>query len=92
MRLAGKRHVCPRGGARLGERGWGADAYAAEAALCVVRGVDQRPRLGLGDPHGDCTSVVADVRDLAVALVGRAVDSVVFGLAAVAPHLLGGGW
>jgi hypothetical protein len=34
--------------------------------------------------------VVADVRDLAVALVGRAVDSVVFGLAAVAPHLLGG--
>jgi hypothetical protein len=39
------------GGARLGERGWGADAYAAEAALCVVRGVDQGPRLGLGDPH-----------------------------------------
>jgi hypothetical protein len=38
------------GGARLGERGWGADAHAAEAALCVVRGVDQRPRLGLGDP------------------------------------------
>ena len=58
------------GGARLGERGWGADreaarrallderqerrkedraggrgadAYAAEAALCVVRGIDQRP-------------------------------------------------
>ena len=51
----------------------------------MVRGVDQRPRLGLGDPHGDCASVVADVRDLAVALVGRAVDSVVFGLAAVAP-------
>ena len=80
------------GGARLGERGLGADAHAAEAALCVVRGVDQRPRLGLGDPHGDCTSVVADVRDLAVALVGRAVDSVVFGLPAVAPHLLGGRW
>jgi hypothetical protein len=39
------------GGARLGERGWGADAHAAEAALCVVRGVDQRPRLGLGDPQ-----------------------------------------
>ena len=66
------------GGARLGERGWGADAYAAEAALCVVSGVHQRPRLGLGDPHGDCASVVADVRDLAVALVGRAVDAVVF--------------
>ena len=31
----------------------------------------------------DCASVVADVRDLAVALVGRAVDSAVFGLAAV---------
>jgi hypothetical protein len=46
------------GGARLGERGWGADAHAAEAALCVVRGVDQRPRLGLGDAHGDCASVV----------------------------------
>ena len=29
------------GGARLGERGWGADAHAAEAALCVVRGVDR---------------------------------------------------
>jgi hypothetical protein len=29
----------------------------------VVCGVDQRPRLGLGDPHGDCASVVADVRD-----------------------------
>ena len=56
----------------------------------MVCGVDQRPRLGLGDPHGDCASAVADVRDLAVALVGRAVDSVVFGLAAVAPHLLGG--
>jgi len=55
--------------ARLG----GADAHAAEAALCVVRGVDQRPRLGLGDPHGDCASVVADVRNLAVALVGRAI-------------------
>jgi hypothetical protein len=27
------------GGARLGERGWGADAHAAEAALCVVCGV-----------------------------------------------------
>jgi len=39
------------GGARLGERGWGADAHAAEAALCVVCGVDQRPRLGLGDPQ-----------------------------------------
>ena len=64
------------GGARSGERGWGADAHAAEAALSVMRGVDQRPRLGLGDPHGDCASVVADVRDLAVvALVGRAVDS-----------------
>jgi hypothetical protein len=37
------------GGARLGERGWGADAHAAEAALCVVCGVDQRPRLSLGD-------------------------------------------
>ena len=24
------------GGARLGERGWGADAHTAEAALCVV--------------------------------------------------------
>jgi len=23
----------------------------------VVCGVDQRPRLGLGDPHGDCASV-----------------------------------
>jgi hypothetical protein len=34
----------------------------------VVCGVDQRPQLGLGDPHGDCASVVADVRDLAVAL------------------------
>ena len=52
------------GGARLGERGWGADAHAAEAALCVVRGVDQRPRLGLGDPHGDCASVVADVQSV----------------------------
>ena len=30
------------GGARLGERGWGADAHAAEAALCVVCGVDQQ--------------------------------------------------
>ena len=50
--------------------------HVAEAALCVVCGVDQRPRLGLGDPHGDCVSVVADVRDLAVALVGRAVDTV----------------
>ena len=29
------------GGARLGESGWGADAHAAEAALCVVCGVDQ---------------------------------------------------
>jgi hypothetical protein len=27
------------GGARLGERGWGADAHAAEAAHCVVCGV-----------------------------------------------------
>jgi hypothetical protein len=37
MRLAGKRHVCPRGGARLGERGCGADAlvHAAEVALSV---------------------------------------------------------
>ena len=70
--LAGKRHVCSGARsslrrARLGRR----RAHAAEAALCVVRGVDQRPRLGLGDPHGDCASVVADVRDLAVALVGR---------------------
>jgi hypothetical protein len=40
-------------------------------------------------PFGDA---VNDVRDLAIALVERAVDSVVFGLAAVAPHLLGGGW
>ena len=32
------------GGARLGERGWGADAHAAEAALCVVRGVDHSVR------------------------------------------------
>ena len=41
------------GGARLGERGWGADAHAAEAALCVVRGIDQRPLaliLTLPDP------------------------------------------
>ena len=45
----------------IGERGWGADAHAAEAALCMVCGVDQRPRLGLGDHHGDCASVVADM-------------------------------
>jgi len=32
------------GGDRLGGRGWAADAHAAEAALCVVRGVDQRPQ------------------------------------------------
>jgi hypothetical protein len=61
-----------RGGARLGERGWGAeDAPAAEGTLSVVRGVDQRPQLGLGDAHGDCASVETDARDLAVALIDK---------------------
>jgi hypothetical protein len=49
------------GGARLGERGWGADAHAAEAALCVVCGVDQRPLaliLTLSDPNPDPNSIV----------------------------------
>jgi len=49
------------GGARLGERGWGADAHAAEAALCVVRGIDQRPLaliLTLPDPNPDPNSIV----------------------------------
>ena len=49
------------GGARLGERGWGADAHAAEAALCVVRGIDQRPLaliLTLSDPNPDPNSIV----------------------------------
>ena len=86
----------PGGNARLSEHSWGADAHATEAALSMVRGVDQCRqssefrvysdqcrRIGLGD-------AVNDVRDLAIALVERAVDSVVFGLAAVAPHLLGG--
>ena len=62
MAIAGKRHVLCSGAAS--ERGWGADAHAAEAALCVVCGVDQRPRLGLGAPHGDCASVVADVAEM----------------------------
>ena len=48
------------GGARLGERGWGADAHAAEAALCVVRVVYQRPLaliLTLPDPNPDPNSI-----------------------------------
>ena len=47
--------------AALGERGRGADAHAAEAALCVVRGVDQRPLaliLTLPDPNPDPNSIV----------------------------------
>jgi hypothetical protein len=40
--LAGKRHVCCvfGGGARLRERGWGADAHEAEAALCKAHPVE----------------------------------------------------
>jgi hypothetical protein len=82
IRLAGKRHVCSGAAlALLGERGWGADAHAAEAALvapawCAASISVRDSALVYGDPHGDCASVVADVRDLAVALVGRAVDSV----------------
>jgi len=31
----------PGGNARLSEHSWGADAHATEAALSMVRGVDQ---------------------------------------------------
>ena len=85
--LAGKRHVCS-----------GAALAQASAAGAPTRMRQRRPFAWCAASISVRDSalvipmeiVVADVRDLAVALVGRAVDSVVFGLAAVAPHLLGG--
>ena len=76
----------------LGERGGAAGAFAAEAALSFLRGVMQRPRHGSHDVHGDGPGVVADKGDLAVALVGRAVNSMLPGLAAKAADLVSGGW
>ena len=35
----------PGGNARLSEHSWGADAHATEAALSMVRGVDQVGRV-----------------------------------------------
>ena len=52
----------------------------------------QRPRHGSHDVHGDGPGVVADKGDLAVALVGRAVNSMLPGLAAKAADLVSGGW
>jgi hypothetical protein len=60
-----------RGGARLRERGWGADAHAAERrpfAWCAAS-ISVRDSALVIPMESDCASVVADIRDLAVALV-----------------------
>ena len=56
----------------------------SQTALSFLRGVMQRPRHGSHDIHGDGPGVVADKGDLAVALVGRAVNSMRPGLASKA--------
>ena len=76
----------------MAERGGAAGAFAAEAALSFLRGVVQRPCRGPHDVHGDGPGMVAHDGDLAVALVGRAVDSMLPGLAPKAADLVGGGW
>ena len=66
----------------------------SQTALSFLRGVMQRPRHGSHDIHGDGPGVVADKGDLAVALVGRAVNcySMLPGLASKAADLVSGGW
>ena len=59
----------------------------SQTALSFLRGVMQRPRHGSHDVHGDGPGVVADKGDLAVALVGRAVNSMLPGLASKAADL-----
>ena len=57
-----------------------------------MRGIVQRPCRGPHDVHGDGPGMVAHERDLAVALVRRAVDPVLPGLAPKAADLVGSGW
>jgi hypothetical protein len=58
-----------------------------------LRGIVQRPCRGPHDVHGDGPAgVVAHEGDLAVALVGCAVDSMLPGLAPKAADLMGGRW
>ena len=87
-----RRYISGGGARLLGERGGAASAFAAEAALSFLRGVMQRPRHGSHDTHGDGPGVVTDKGDLAVTLVGCAVNSMLPGLASKAADLVSGGW